>query len=191
MGIKRTIQPASEPITLIEAKAHLRVDHTDDDAYITALIKAARGSAEAFTQSSFFTQTWVKSASRFVDIMDLPRGIVQSIESVKYYDVDNVQQTVNAADYFLTSPSNKSYVQVVETGWPPSLYYRNDAVQITYITGYSDVADIPTDIKQAILMSIGHLYENRQDVIVGSQVNAMPMASKHLLTPHRVYYAQV
>ena len=191
MGIKLSIAPVTEPITIEEARAHLRVDHTDDDIYINALITAARTSAESYTQSSFFTQTWIKSMAFFTDIIDLPRGIVQSIETIKYFDQDNTQQTVDDANYFLTSPSVTSQVQVIASGWPSSIYARNDSVQITYVTGHTTVAAIPGDIKQALLMSIGHLYENRQDVIIGSQVNAMPMASKHLLTPHRVYHVAI
>ena len=188
MGIKRTISPASEPVTLTEAKAHLRIDHTDDDTYITALISAARGSAEEYTQSSFFTQTWVKSKWFFSEMIALPRGPVASITSVKYYDQSNTLQTLDAANYFLTSPDITSYLQEIVSGWPSSLYDRADAVQIEYVTGFASVNDIPQDIKHAILMIVGHLYENRQDVVVGSQVNSMPQSSKYLLTPYRIYH---
>jgi len=180
LGIKLSIPPATEPITLTEAKAHLRIDHTDDDTYITSLIKAARSSAEAYTQTSFFTQTWIKSIPFFMDIIALPRGEVKSITSVKFFDQDNAQQTVDNADYFLTSPSVVSQVQAIESGWPSSIFARLDSVQITYVTGNDDVADIPSDIKQAILMSLGHLYENRQDVIISRLFDRVLFTSVYL-----------
>jgi peptide/nickel transport system permease protein len=54
---KTTTAPASEPITLTEAKAHLRVDFDDDDTLITAMIAAARGYVEEHCNRALLTQT--------------------------------------------------------------------------------------------------------------------------------------
>lgn len=58
MPSKITSAPAGEPITLAEAKLHLRVDVTDDDALITSLISAARMAAETICRRAFVTQSW-------------------------------------------------------------------------------------------------------------------------------------
>ena len=59
-------QPATEPITLTEAKAHLRVDFTDDDTYISGLISVARSTLEWAYDRAFITQTLVLTLDRFV-----------------------------------------------------------------------------------------------------------------------------
>lgn len=58
VGIRQTVAPAEEPVTLAEAKAHLRVSGTDEDAYIDALVKAARGRAESLTRRQLITATY-------------------------------------------------------------------------------------------------------------------------------------
>lgn len=182
-GLKRTVDAASEPVTLTEAKSHLRVDHSDDDTYITGLITAARNIAENYTNSSFFTQTWVATMEWFTEVIELRRGPVQSVSSLKYYDSSNTLQTFDASGYFVDTNQDIPTIEA-DNNWPSALYDRIDAIQVTYVTGYATVGAIPQAIKHAILMIIGHLYENRQDVVVGSQVNQMPQASRTLLNPY-------
>jgi uncharacterized phiE125 gp8 family phage protein len=188
-GLKRTVEPTSEPVTTAEAKTHLRVDHSDDDTYIASLISAARTIAENYTNRSFFTQTWVKTMSYFPypEVLELQRGYVQSVSSLKYYDESNSQQTWNSANYTVNTSGDIAYLEA-DTDFPSDLYDRTDAVEVTYLTGWDDVADIPAAIKHAVLMIVGHLYENRQDVVVGSQVNQMPKSSEYLLDPYKIHF---
>lgn len=187
MSYKRTVAPTLQTVSTTEAKDHLRIDHNDDDNYITNLVKSATSVAERYTQRSFMTQTWVKTLSKFPtkDFIEVLKSPVASITSISYYDADNAQQTFS--NYTLVSPDIISYLQVNSDGWP-STCIRLDAVEVTFVTGYATSAELEDDIKHAILMIVGHLYENRQDVIVGSQVNKMPNSSKYLLEPYRMFY---
>jgi uncharacterized phiE125 gp8 family phage protein len=190
IGLKRTADSASEPITLPEAKDHLEIEHGDKDTLIASLITAARNMAESYTNRSLFTQTWVMTMSYFpCGVIELKRGITASITSLKYYDGAGSQQTWNSANYRLDNSDDIAIIQA-DNGWPTDVYDRSDAVEITYVTGWANVANIPEAIKSALKMTVAHLFENRQDVVVGSQVNEMPMSSKYLLDPYVIrHYA--
>jgi uncharacterized phiE125 gp8 family phage protein len=74
MALKLTTPAAVEPVSLVEAKAHLRVDFSDDDIYILALIKAARGYCEGFSRRAFFTQSWLLALDHFPGANDYQQG---------------------------------------------------------------------------------------------------------------------
>lgn len=65
MPSKLITAPTEEPVSLIEAKAHLRVDIGDDDALISAMNVAARQEAEAACRRAFVTQQWKLMLDRF------------------------------------------------------------------------------------------------------------------------------
>ena len=100
---------ASEPITLTEAKNFLRVDGSDDDALITALISAAREMCEQYTRRILVTTTIDEYFDGFPnyknavskDIIYLSRGPVQSITSLKYVDEIGSEETV-ASSYYVS-----------------------------------------------------------------------------------------
>jgi uncharacterized phiE125 gp8 family phage protein len=187
IAYKRTVAPLSEPVTVWEAKQHLEIDHSDRDTYISTLISVARELGEDFTARSFFTQTLVAQLDEFpTDFIELIYGPVQSITTLKYYDVANVQQTWSSANYRLDTVSKIANVEPIDS-WP-DVYDRQDAIEITYVAGESDTDNIDFSIKQGILMLVGHLFENRQDVIVGSQVNHMPKSSEFLFKRNKVYH---
>lgn len=187
-GLRRTVDADTEPVTTAEAKTHLRIDHTDDDTYIGSLITAARNIAENYTNRAFYTQTWVQTMSYFPrEILELKRGYVQSVSSLKYYNDANSQVTWASSNYTVNTSGDIGYIDA-DNDFPTDLYDRSDAIEITYVSGWSQIADIPQAIKQAILLIVGHLYENRQDVIVGSQVNQLPLASQYLLNPYTIHH---
>ena len=177
--------PATEPLTLAEAKLYLRVDSTSEDDLITALIKAARLQVENKTYRMLITQTW----DLILDKKDLNESLIQiykqpitAISSVKYYDVNNTEQTMSASDYQTEVSSNPAKVQIITF---PQIYDRLGAVTIRFVAGYANAGAVPQDIKQAMYFLIGHLYENRQAVVTGTQVNEMPMSVEYLLEPYR------
>ena len=170
-----TSAPAVEPVTLVEAKLHLRVDHTTDDDLIDILRKAAREIVELHTNRSLITQTRVIKLDNFpyFDTIKLTYGPVSSLTSITYDDSDDVNQTLSSGDYWTDFTSGIARV-VVKNSWPTT-YDKPNAVQITYVAGYGAAgSNIPQALKQAMLLILGHLYENRQQVIVsGSPTGAL------------------
>lgn len=174
--------PASEPVTLAEAKAHLRVDSSDEDALIGNLVKAAREYCELFTRRSFITTTWKLTLDKFPDTVELARSPAQSVTSIKYIDDDGVQQTFASASYLVDAESEPGRVTPVYGGSWPSARSQMNAVEVTFKAGYGDAAaSVPQSAKQAILMLVGHWFENRETTITGTIIAQVPMAVKALL----------
>jgi len=183
----------AEPVTLAYAKNHVRVDISDDDTLIGNLITAAREYAEIFCARSIVQHTYRADLANFSDVMELPLGPVQAISSIKYYDTasPSVLQTLSTAVYAL----HKDCVYRNNgQSWPSVGTGRPDAVQITYKTGYSDlaspedsVANVPEAINSAILLLLADLYENRESQVLYPGQLLENRAFRMLLNTYRQY----
>jgi uncharacterized phiE125 gp8 family phage protein len=172
-------------MSLAEAKAHCRVDHDDEDAYLVALIEAATGHLDGYSGvlgRALLSQTWRQDFEDFGDVMRLPVGPVQSVTTVSYQDASGVDQTLASTEYVLLRDDFGDYVTLAANKSWPSVGERADAVKITYLAGS---AGIPVAIKHAALLLVGHWFANREAVSAGSMM-ATPMAVDALLTPHRM-----
>lgn len=185
---KVSVEPSVEPITQTEAKLHLRVDHNNDDDLIVILIKTIRETVERHINRSLITQTRVIKLDNFPwgDTLKLTCGPVSSLSSI-YYDNDSDVNTLLASSAYWTDFDSDIPRVVVKDSWP-STYDKPNAVQITYISGYgASGASVPQPLKQAMLLILGHLYENRQQVIVsGSPTGALeiPFGASVLMNPY-------
>lgn len=178
-GHKVTVQPTAHPVTLAEAKAHLKVEHTADDSYITALIGAATKMAETCTNRIFTTRTILQRLDEWPGMTIYPNVVpVISVVSIKYRDANGVLQTVPNTDY--DTDDTEPYRIRTKTQWPDTNNVIGN-IELTYQAGYGQSASLtPEPIRHAILLIIGDMYENRQD----SQ-RTLPTASEHLLNPYR------
>ena len=192
MSWQITTEPATEPITLVEAKAHLRVDFSDEDDYIDTLIVSARRYCEAYCNRVFITQTWRQNLSEWVNPIQLKVNPVISVTSLKYYDTNEAQQTItdNANNYQkdLNSDVAKIYEGLVNTF--PAIGSTINPIEIITVCGYGAAADVPDDIKHAIKFMVSYFYENREGVNVPLNNAASdikpPTAVKSLLTRYRI-----
>lgn len=185
--------PAETPISLEEAKAHLRVDDDDQDELIDALIAAATGyldGPQGVLGRALVTQTWRADRSCFLSGpcwpgIRLPLAPVQSANlTVEYWNgTDYIE--VDAEGYALYADSLGPYVDGVTNFTWPTPETRTDAVKITFVAGYGTAAEVPQPLKQAILLMVGHWFENREASVVGASVAALPMAVDALIAPYR------
>lgn len=184
MSLRLSSAPATEPVTLTEAKNHLRVDISNDDDLITALIQASREWIEKYTNSVLITQTWEYQRDYgFPHIFRLAKNPVQSVSSITYTDGDGVTQTVTASDYVLDENQWPARVyEACSASWPTTRVERN-AVKVTFVAGYGAAADVPSPIKAAILLMVGHLYENRE-ASAPIVITEIPMGVKALISPY-------
>ncbi len=185
--------PASEPITLAEAKVHLRVVGTDEDTYITSLITAARMMVEQRTQRAMLPQTIAIGMDAFPTCIALPRAPFIYPPStppvvIKYFDEDNALQTLAESVYHVNKYVEPAQVTLVTGQTWPTITATPGGVTMQYAVGYADAASVPTPLKQWMLLAIGALYENREQVYVGTETYAIPESFMGLLwQPYMVY----
>lgn len=184
----RVITPATLlPVTRDEAKAHLRVEHNDEDTLIDGLVAAATDYVENHCRRYFVDTQVIMYLDRFESVITLPHGETTSVVSVKYYDVDDVLQTLSTSVYDVDSKNIPAIIVNHDGQTYPEVRKKVNAVEITYNTGAALVSDVPQAIKQAMLLLIGHWYEHRESVeISGRMPFVVPHAVSALLEPYRV-----
>lgn len=188
-GLTTYSAPASEPVTLTQAKAHCRVDSVDDDPLISALIVAAREYAEVFLGRALITQTLDLTLNGFAPIIELPRPPLQSVTSITYTDSNGTAQALSSTYYTVDTKREPGRVfEAYGYNWPTTQAVIN-AVTIRYVAGYGEATSVPQRIKQAILLAVGHWYENRESTISGTIIAPLPMGVNDLLWSARVLEA--
>jgi len=180
--------PATEPITLTEAKSHCRVEHAADDTLITSLITAARLSAEHELQRPLITQTWQAAYEAFPLYQSgiaLGKFSPIAITSITYIDQDGVDAVLAPSAYVLDSATVPGFVHpAYNTSWPSAREFAN-SVRIRFTAGYGAAADVPQCIKQWMLLMIGSMYAFREASTDRAQAR-LPYINS-LLDPERVY----
>ena len=165
---RQTVAPTAYPVTVSEAKQHLRVDHDDEDYRIQRLIASATDVAEQYLKAPLMTQTWVQQMSafryRYVELEVYP---VQSITSVTYIDPNDVEQTLSTDVYDLDIGQNPSFLYLKhDQSWPSVRGVHND-VTITMVCGWTTT---PPAVIEAIMLMIGDGYEHREETVLGTIV---------------------
>lgn len=198
MGLRLVTAPTDSPVSLEEAKAHLRVEFTDDDDLIEIFRKAATDVAEQFTGRAFVAQTWDMLLDAFPTTgpIRVPKPPLLELVGVFYNDGSGTEQTVDAADYIVGQANDGAFAAVslaYGAAWPTAQSVA-DAVRVRFRAGYVNgdsppLDDVPFAIKAAILMTIGTLYAHRETIVIGQSVAQLPWAAEQLLLPYRVHTA--
>lgn len=187
MALKLITAPATEPITLSEAKSHLRIDTTTDDTLITTLITAAREYCEGFQNRAFVSQTYELWLDAWPEYIQIPRPPLQSITSIKYYGTDNIEYTMASDDYFVDTKSEPGRVVLAYSkSWPSTTLRLVNGIVVTFVAGYGTAGNVPLKIKQAILLLVAHWYESREAAITGAISREIEFAVHALLWQERV-----
>jgi uncharacterized phiE125 gp8 family phage protein len=209
MAVKVITAPAVEPISLEQAKAHLRVDTADQDDLIEALITAAREKVEEETGRALITQTLEFALDYFVEPPDLrfvtlpyitpakailiPRPPLIALKRIAYYDGggnevllhDEVGSPTVTSDLVVDTYSVPGRLVPAAGGNWPSVQDRANAVTIRYTAGYGDDGEaVPMPMRQAMLLLIGHYHENPS--ATGDAIAELPMGVDFLLQRYRV-----
>lgn len=189
-ALKIDTPPAVEPVTLAETKLHLRVDDAREDELINSYIRAARISAEHYTNRAFLIQTWSLYLDRFPPnrVIELPKPPLESINSIKYYDSQGDEQTFSDDDYYVDEkPLLGRIVLKSDKSWPVVETGRPSAVRVQYIAGFGNSDQVDDTIKTAIKQLVSHWFDNREPVLTQGIATEMPFHVKFLLEISRVF----
>ena len=188
MPLQLVIPPAEEPVSLIDAKLHLRVDFDEDDTLIASLISAARQAAETLTGRQFVNARWKLVLDGFPrSAIALAKCPVQSVVAINYLDMNSSVQTMLASAYTVGTACEPARITpVFGQVWPPSLP-QIGAVSVTFDAGYGAASEVPEGIKSWIKLRVGSLYTHREEMAVLSRgrIDPLPFV-QGLLDPYRV-----
>ncbi|MBF0417203.1 MAG: phage head-tail connector protein [Magnetococcales bacterium] len=199
MPLTIIVPPASEPVTLAEAKLHLRVDSSSEDSMISMLITSARMQAEAMTGRQLMPATILMTMDYFPCARTMDSGIgfslpgnaiifqvapVTAVNSVQYLDQSQVWRTIDPNDYVVDLASDSARIHLRFGAVWPIPAQQIGSVRVEFDAGYANAAAVPTPIKQWILMTTSSGYSQREGV-TAKQMAMTPFLAG-LLDPYKV-----
>lgn len=190
---------AATPVSLTEAKMHLRLAATeaaallyaDENSYLTALIEAATALTEIITDRALITQTWDLYLQDWPvgDSIEIGKPPLQSVTHVKYTDYDGTETTWSSSEYIVDTDSEPGRI-VLAYGynWPDFTPYPKNPINVRFIAGYGAAGSaVPDPIIHAIKLLISHYYDNREHAIIGmnTSIQELPFGVMSLLSAYR------
>lgn len=190
--LQRIVDPVTEPLTLDEVKAHLRLRHSSEDDYLTSLITTARQMAEEDTRRALMTQTWRLALDQVplvgveewwegirdgavtwstASAIELPRPPLQSVTHLKTYDEEDVGTIADPNIYYVETGSDPGRISLRAGGTWPTGTRRSSGVEVEFIAGYASAAAVPRPILHGMLLVIAELYRTREALDVGAPVS--------------------
>ncbi len=187
MALVMTSGPASEPVTVADAKAHMRIDGTVEDVLIASLIVTSRLHVESALDLALINQSWTLILDRWPagPEVEIPLAPLLAVIAVKVKNSAGVSSAVPPTSYLVDLASK-----------PPRIVWNNAArpdpgvpaggIEIEFTAGFgASAATVPAPLKHAVLMLTSHWYEHRDANEIGSSAARIPDAVSDLIQPFR------
>lgn len=188
MNYTRKTAATLQPVDISVLAEHCRISGTDQDAVLQVYSDAAVDWVEQYTGRALLTQTWQLSLPAFPTAVWLPFAApLGAVSFVKYYDADNALQTLSSSVYTVPVFAEPAYVTLASGQSWPSIYWRDDAVQLEYTAGWTTPEAVPAALRQAVQLLAGHFYANREGVLVGAMSKEIEFAVTALCAPYRIF----
>ena len=168
MALTIVTAPVTDPVTLAEAKEHLRIDeaNTAESALITAFITASTDYCEKLQNRAFITQVWDMTLDSFPrgDIISIPLPPLQAVSSVTYLGTGGTSNTLTASTYIVDTANEPGRISLAfNEVWPTIDLQPVNGVVVKFTAGYGTAGTVPEMPKQAIKLLVGHMFENREN----------------------------
>jgi uncharacterized phiE125 gp8 family phage protein len=206
MNLKRVTEPLYEPLSVDDLQAHLRVDSDADYPYIQSLIMVAREHVEDETGQTLMPTTWELQMDTWPTALafELPMAPLRSVTSIKHVTDAGAETVFSSSNYIVDAWASPGRVALVDGAtWPSDDIRSVGGVRVRFVAGYADMLDvnstvvqvaaarnaIPERARHAMRLIVGHLYENREQVVMGAGLvpAQLPMGVSYLLMPMRVW----
>ncbi len=197
--LRQTSVPLQRAVTLAAVKSHLRVDHDLEDELIASYLDAAIEDAAIYTNRILDQGEWSATFSAWPcgSSFFLPIAPIVSVDSLKYFPEEGDEQTVPAENWSFVTTSDGGLLTLLSTYSRPALRVEPlEQITVELVAGH-DADDgssgedpelkLPPAIKAAIFLTVGHLYANREAVVVGRTALILPRGAEQLLHRKRIY----
>lgn len=175
MELKLITAPSIEPVSLTTMKSYLRIDGTDMDTLLTALIAAGRSYAERFQNRAYLTQTWEASFDAFPDSpVELPLPPLASVTSIKYTNSAGVEATMSSLDYIVDTDSTPGRVALKSgVSWPSVTLQPVNGVKIRFVAGATVATSVSALVSNAIMAYVAYFYDHPDGSEVPTWIKAL------------------
>ena len=176
MALTIVTKPTTEPLTLEDIEEHLRLSETStgsEDDLLLVFLTVARRYCELEQGYAYLEQTWNLVLDDFprAAVIKIPRPPLMSVTHVKSYGIGGTAATMTAGRYYVDTDSKPGRVHLgYGESWPSTILRPANGVEVQFVAGFGSAQSaVPTEVKQAIKLIIGHMYEHRE----GSDVKQM------------------
>jgi len=193
----RTSNPSALAVSLADAKAHCRIDHGEDDALLGQYLAAATRLLEDMAQIFARPINLELRQDDWSSPIALPAFPVRDVTGITYLDEDHAEQTLSSAAWYWNRVNGGAEVRFDDDVTLPDLSNRPQAVRVAFSAGFDDpeasgsgddAMTVPDErVAQAILVTVGHWYENRETVVIGVASSEVALAFDALARQLRVF----
>ena len=191
MNTELVIAPKAQPVSSEELVRHVWEIYdreNSDRTYFDELIERATAHVETITSRRLVEQTWRGYLQSWPkeSIIELPYGRVKSITRFNWLGDDAVDHVMESGTDYIASLSGYFPKVVAKNSWPSGQLFVVDPIRIEFVAGFGSPADVPADLRHAILILAAHWYRNREIVRIGNMVSPLPQAFDALVGPWRI-----
>lgn len=183
IDFRRIAEPEAEPVSVEEAREHLKVTDEKSEASVGRLIAQARAYVEGCQERALITQTWEAQLDGFwgCEDLELPKPPLQDVE-ITYFDAAGAERTLGTDVYEVDTRAQPGRVRLKPDQSWPSTQVRRNAVTVRFTCGHGDAAeDVPAETRGAVLLVLGHLERNPQAVVTGTIATELPLGARSLI----------
>lgn len=188
-GVKVITPYTTLPITLAMAKLHLKIDSdTTEDTLVTMWINAAKEIVESYCRLRLLNTVEELYIDQFPFEyqLQLNKWPIVSVDFCKYLDTNGTETILTSDNYIADTVSKPGRMCLNYARFWPVTRWIDNAVWIRYTVGFGTTIDtIPAGLVSAMLLIIGHLYQNRSDVLINTHVETLPKGAIEIMNRYR------